>query len=141
MVDPRTCRFFCRRKHDIFGKYWHKDQEAHDNVQILAHFSLWLCLCCSFLDAYRLRTVDLFWDAAGEGCKVQLKEAIEKFEDKLLEQLQAQMKGLETALGSEVMDTLQEGLKNKEDLKKPYLQMQEEERGTRHGKARGKVCD
>ena len=101
-------------------------QKAHDNVPILAHFSLWLCLCCSFLDAYRLRTVDLFWDAAGEGCKVQLKEAIEKFEDKLLEQLQAQMKALETALGSGVLDTLQEGLKNKEDLKNQYLQMQEE---------------
>ena len=61
-----------------------------------------------------------------EDCKVHLKEAIEEFEGKLLEQLQAQMKALETALGSGVLDTLQEGLKNKEDLKNQYLQMQEE---------------
>ena len=61
-----------------------------------------------------------------EDCKVRLKEAIEEFEGKLLEQLQAQMKALETALGSGVLDTLQEGLKNKEDLKNQYLQMQEE---------------
>jgi hypothetical protein len=47
-----------------------------------------------------------------EDCKVHLKEAIEEFEGKLLEQLQAQMKALETALGSGVLDTLQEGLKN-----------------------------
>ena len=61
-----------------------------------------------------------------EDCKVRLKEAIEEFEGKLLEQLQAQMKVLETTLGSGVLDTLQEDLKNKEDLKNQYLQMQEE---------------